>query len=84
MIFATDNHILILTYGSSNCLQLGKNYSFFFIIIWKSDESDEKPSTPQLGKHIPMFSDVSKAHESASVVALFIIFPQKYLTDLCS
>lgn len=30
VIFATDNHILILTYGSSNCLQLGKNYSFFF------------------------------------------------------
>lgn len=32
VIFATDNHILILTYGSSNCLQLGKNYSFFLLL----------------------------------------------------
>lgn len=39
-----------------------------FPIIWKSDE---KPSTSQLGKHIAMFSDVSKAHGSASVCGPF-------------
>lgn len=47
---------------------------FLFLIIWKSDESDEKPSTSQPGKHIPMFSDVSKAHETASVCDPFYWF----------
>lgn len=32
VIFTTDNHILILTYGSSNCLQLEKNNSFSYYI----------------------------------------------------
>lgn len=47
-----------------------------FPIIWKSDE---KPSTSQLGKHIAMFSDVSKAHGSASVCGpFFFAYPQIY------
>lgn len=47
---------------------------FLFLIVWKSDESDEKPSTSQLGKHTPMFSDVSKAHGTASVCDPFYWF----------
>lgn len=41
VMFTTDNRILILTYGSSNCLQLEKNNSFSYCmeirrIRWKA------------------------------------------------
>lgn len=53
-----------------------------FLIIWKSDE---KPSTSQLGKYIAMFSDVSKAHGSASVCGpFFFAYPQIYAKNLYS
>lgn len=36
VIFVTDSNILILTYGSSNCLQLEKNnsFSYYMEIRW--------------------------------------------------
>jgi len=72
VIFVTDNHILILTFGSSNCLHLEKKQ--FFFLLYGNQMNQMKSHQHHSLENVPMFKDVSKAHESASVCGPFYWF----------
>lgn len=81
-IFITDNRILILTYGSSNCLQLEENNSFF--LLYGNQMNQMKSHRHHSLENIHQCSVMwAKPMELLQFVTLFIGFSQIFIRGLC-